>query len=229
MGRREQDEEEEDDDKNDPSRTSVAARIQMFEQKSPRHAPVMRPRSPSPLPATLGNSDATPAIEPPPEQPEAENPPTCITFAISTPMEGARSRSVTPGTHRRITQLTEKLEETTNELELAHQRTLESDAAREALLKELNEYKLQQRTLEERLGLMQTQLFQVTAAVAESNARSSSDAAPPTSGNGSPTAQFEVWSLRTEENEDKEKKDDDRDTFHDAEEKGFVLVTGDED
>ena len=144
-------------------------------------------------------------------------------------MEGSRSRSVTPGTHWRITHLTEKLQEATNELELAQQRTLESDAAREALLKELNEYKLQQKTLEERLGLMQTQLFQVTAAVAVSNARSSSDATPPTSGTGSPTAQYEVWSRRSEEDKDKEKKDDDRDTFHDAEEKGVVYVSGDED
>ena len=97
-------------------------------------------------------------------------------------------------------------------------------------------YKLSQKTLEEKLGMMQVQLFQVTAAMRESNARpgSSSDAAPPTSGTESPTAQFEVWSRRTEEsktekNQDKEKKDDDNDTFHDADDKGFVYITGEED
>ena len=102
-------------------------------------------------------------------------------------------------------------------------------------MKEFNEYKRHQRALEAKLDVMQVQLFQVTAAAVEANARSSSDAAPPpTSGTGSPSAQYEVWShkdaTKTDDKKNEDQKTEDRETFHDAmDAEKYVFLTGEED
>ena len=150
---------------------------------------------------------------------------------------GPRTRSDTPGTRRRIDDLTNRLDDTTVELERAQKRTLESDAAREMLVKELTDYKTSHKALEEKMALMTVQLFQVSAALAQEaeaarNNRpgSSADAAPPTSGTDTLVTDYEVWSRRDQEQktgEDKEPKEDD-DAFHDADDKEYLVVTGDE-
>ena len=175
-----------------------------------------------------------------------------MTFSISTPVEvstpvggsrsrsatpGPRTRSVTPGTRRRIDDLTNRLDATTAELKEAHKRTLESDAARDLLVKELTDYKISHKALEEKMALMTVQFFQVSAALAQeaeatkkNRPGSSSDAAPPTSGTDALVTDFEVWSRRDQEQktgEDKEPKEDD-DTFHDADDRDYHVVTGDE-
>ena len=229
---------------------SVAARVKMFEEKSPRLQPRNRPCSPPPLPplpATSGNETAQPDVDVP-DQPQAPQAVAgCVTFSISTPvevstpMEGSRSRSATPGprtrsvtpsTRRRIDDLTNRLDATTVELERAQKRTLESDAAREMLVRELTDYKISHKALEEKMALMTVQLFQVSAALASEANRpgSSAGAAPPTSGTDAVVADYEVWSRRTEDQktgEDKEPKEDD-DAFHDADDKEYLVVTGDE-
>ena len=143
-----------------------------------------------------------------------------VTFDIATPADStARSRSVTPHTHRKIVEIT-------NQLDQERESRLMADAAREAMQKELERSRKMQVDLEARMQQMTQQI----ALLASQSASSSSTAGTLPSAAASPPAEspkassegFEIWTRKQE-----------GDDFHDVEsvagDSQFNFVTGDEE
>ena len=232
-------------DAEDPSLKSVQERIQLFGSKtraaSPRlqHAVDAAVESAAPEPLTSGKTvtlapEAT--SEPASSSTDQIPRPPFITghitnFTIHSPRD-ARSRSVTPGTHRRLLEMT-------TELEQERQERLEAVAARLAMNDELEKTRRQQMDLEEKFLALQQQMASILNAQLEKPPGSDTGGAS-TSGNGTSSVQApedataaagestptatkdEVWSRRTDE------------SFHECDSGvdpavGFHMVTGEEE
>ena len=163
---------------------------------------------------------------PPPPQPASptvgteEQKGQVVTFSIATPADSsARSRSVTPHTHRKIVEIT-------NQLDQERESRLMADAAREAMQKELDRSRKMQFELEARMQQMAQQMALLTSQSASSSSTvgtlPSAAVAPPADSPKASSEGFEVWTRKQE-----------GDDFHDVEsvttDSQYQFVTGNEE